>query len=173
MATAAEILLRPATEADISVIRALSSRIWREHYPGIITNAQIDFMLQKMYNADVIRDEMEKKGYRYIIVANGKAPVGYISYRFENTEHAVLISKLYLLPSLHGRGVGARMLQFVKDDALRAGAKLVYLYVNKNNAKAIRAYERFGFSKARALVTDIGSGFVMDDYRMELELPEK
>ncbi|MBS1128301.1 MAG: hypothetical protein H6Q96_681, partial [Nitrospirae bacterium] len=49
-------------------------------------------------------------------------------------------------------------------------AKSLYLFVNKNNTKAIRAYERFGFVKARAVVTDIGSGFVMDDYRMELVL---
>ncbi len=167
-----EIIFRPATAGDIPVIQDLSSRIWREHYPGIITNEQIDYMLGKMYNADVIRDEMEKQGSRYVIVADGNAPVGYISYRVGDTAHTVLISKLYLLPSLHGRGIGARMLQYVKEDALRAGARLVYLYVNKNNVKAIRAYERFGFSKAVALVTDIGGGFVMDDYRMELDLTE-
>ncbi len=173
MAEGSEIIFRPTTAGDIPVIQDLSSRIWREHYPGIITNEQIDYMLEKMYAPEIIRDEMEKKGYRYVIVSDSAMPVGYISYRVEHSAHAVLISKLYLLPSLHGRRIGARMLQYVKEDALRAGARLVYLYVNKNNVKAIRAYERFGFSKAQALVTSIGGGFVMDDYRMDLDLTAK
>ena len=42
-----------------------------------------------------------------------------------------------------------------------------YLTVNRGNAKAIRAYERNGFKVVRTQVTDIGNGFVMDDYVME------
>jgi ribosomal protein S18 acetylase RimI-like enzyme len=166
----ADITFRTASAGDIPAIQDLSSRIWREHYPGIISNAQIDYMLGKMYAADVIRDEIGHKGYRYVLVMSGDEAVGYIAYRFEALNATVLISKLYLLPSLHGKGIGRRMLQQVKDDAVSRGAKMVHLFVNKNNLKAIAAYERFGFIKAAAVVTDIGGGFVMDDYRMELDL---
>jgi ribosomal protein S18 acetylase RimI-like enzyme len=65
------------------------------------------------------------------------------------------------------------MLQHVRDDAVSRGAKTVHLFVNKNNLKAIVAYERFGFIKAEAVVTAIGGGFVMDDYRMVLDLRGK
>lgn len=41
------------------------------------------------------------------------------------------------------------------------------LTVNKNNVKAIRAYEKTGFKNIGSLVQDIGNGFVMDDYKME------
>jgi len=163
-----DITFRPTTAEDIPVIQDLSSRIWREHYPGIITHAQIDYMLGTMYASGVIHDEILNKGYRYVVAMMGKEAVGYFAYRFE--DQAVMISKLYLLPSLHGKGIGSRMLGYVKEDALRMGAKSLYLFVNKNNTKAIRAYVRFGFVKARAVVTDIGSGFAMDDYRMELVL---
>jgi ribosomal protein S18 acetylase RimI-like enzyme len=164
------VTFRMVVDSDIAVIQNLSSRIWREHYPEIITHAQIDYMLGKMYASGVIHDEILNKGYCYVIVMMGKVAVGYFAYRFEEPDRAVMISKLYLLPSLHGRGIGSRMLGYVKEDALRMGAKSLYLFVNKNNTKAIRAYERFGFEKARAVVTDIGGGFVMDDYRMELVL---
>jgi diamine N-acetyltransferase len=167
-----DISLRKVGEADIPVIQGLSSRIWREHYPGIITHEQIDYMLGKMYAKEVIRNEIESKGYRYVIAEDGTTPIGYIAYRHEETTRAVLISKLYLLPSLHGKGIGRRMLLSVKEEATRQGALLVYLFVNKNNSKAIKAYERFGFVKAKAVVTDIGGGFLMDDYRMELDLRE-
>ena len=168
MAPADEIFFRPATIDDIPLIQDLASRIWREHYPGIITQAQIDYMLEKMYAPDVIRDEIGNKGHRYVLAQQGREPVGFAAYVHEPAEHAVKISKLYLLPSLHGKGIGRRMLQLVKDDALRSGARMVMLFVNRNNVKAIRAYERFGFAKAREVVTDIGGGFVMDDYQMVL-----
>jgi hypothetical protein len=42
--------------------------------------------------------------------------------------------------------------------------------VKRQNRKAIRAYERAGFVVIQTLVTDIGSGFVMDDFLMRLGL---
>jgi diamine N-acetyltransferase len=165
-----DISFRTAGEADIPLIQDLSSRIWREHYPGIISHDQIDYMLGKMYDTGVIRDEILNRGYRYVLVMRGNEAVGYIAYRFEDPDRAVMISKLYLLPSLHGKGIGRKMLQYVQDDALRMGARAISLFVNKNNVKAIAAYERSGFKKAQAVVTDIGSGFVMDDFRMVLDL---
>jgi RimJ/RimL family protein N-acetyltransferase len=170
MEAAAGIIFRRATIKDISLIQDLSSRIWREYYPGIITSAQIDYMLAKMYSSEVVRGEIGHKGYRYVIVAEGPVPIGYIAYRHEERTRTVLLSKLYLLPSLHGKDIGKRMLAYVKDDALNADARTLYLFVNKNNSKAIAAYERFGFKKTEAVVTNIGGGFVMDDFRMELQL---
>ena len=170
MAATVDITFHPATAGDIPLIQDLSSRIWREHYPGIITHEQIDYMLGKMYASEALRDEMVNKGYRYVIVSEGTVPIGYIAYRHDGAKQAVLISKLYLLPSYHGRGIGRRMLGHVKDDALKAGARSLSLFVNKNNVKAIAAYERFGFIRAEAVVSDIGGGFVMDDFRMEYRL---
>jgi ribosomal protein S18 acetylase RimI-like enzyme len=168
VAPADDILFQPATAGDIPVIRDLASRIWREHYPGIITREQIDYMLERMYAADVIRDEMANKGHRYVLARRSGEPVGFVAFVQEPAEHAVKIGKLYLLPSLHGKGIGRRMLQLVKDEALRSGARTITLFVNKKNTRAIRAYERFGFGKAGGVVTDIGGGFVMDDYLMVL-----
>ena len=41
--------------------------------------------------------------------------------------------------------------------------------LNRRNERAIGAYRRAGFREVRAQVTDIGGGYVMDDYVMELE----
>jgi len=46
----------------------------------------------------------------------------------------------------------------------------VVLAVNKKNAKAIAAYRKHGFAIRESAVTDIGSGFVMDDYVMAKEV---
>ena len=42
--------------------------------------------------------------------------------------------------------------------------------VNKQNAHAIAAYEKYGFAKREAVRVDIGNGFVMDDFIMARSL---
>ena len=44
----------------------------------------------------------------------------------------------------------------------------MYLTVNKYNDLGIRAYEGTGFVTIDAVETDIGEGYIMDDYIMEL-----
>ena len=55
----------------------------------------------------------------------------------------------------------------VAGAARRMGLRAVYLTVNKGNARAVRAYEKFGFIRTDGTVTDIGGGYVMDDYVYE------
>ena len=43
----------------------------------------------------------------------------------------------------------------------------MYLTVNKGNDLGIRAYLGTGFRTIDAVETDIGNGFIMDDYIME------
>lgn len=167
---AQDITLRLAGPDDIPAIQDLAGRIWREHYPGIITHAQIDYMLGKMYAPEVMQDEMRNKGYRYVLVLRDEEAVGFMAYVFERAKQAVKLSKLYLLPSLHGKSIGRQMLQYVRDDAVRMDSRSIYLFVNRNNKRAIAAYERFGFVEDGDVVTDIGGGFVMDDHRMRLVL---
>ena len=81
------------------------------------------------------------------------------------------LHKLYLLPELHGRGLGSRLLQHVESEVRAGAGRRLILSVNKRNTQAIAAYRRNGFVIAESVVTDIGGGFVMDDYVMAKELP--
>ena len=54
-----------AVEADLPAIAELAGIIWRTCYPGIISHAQIDYMLARMYSPDVLRDEIRSQGIRY------------------------------------------------------------------------------------------------------------
>ena len=46
----------------------------------------------------------------------------------------------------------------------------IYLTVNRNNKHAIEVYLKKNFKIAAEEVADIGCGFVMDDYIMELSI---
>ena len=161
----------PATEEHLPAISELAGIIWRACYPGIITHAQIDYMLARMYSLDVLRDEIRFQGIRYDqLLVDGK-PAGFASYGPASEPDVMKLHKLYLLPELHGRGLGSLLLQQVEREARAGRARRLILSVNKQNTKAIAAYRRNGFTVAESVVTDIGGGFVMDDYVMAKNLP--
>jgi len=159
-----------ATEADLPAIAQLAGVIWRACYPEIITHAQIDYMLARMYALDVLRDEIRSQGIRYDRLLVNDKLVGFASYGLAAEPGVVKLHKLYLLPELHGRGLGSRLLQHVEREVRAGGACRLILSVNKRNAKAIATYRQNGFVIAESVVTDIGNGFVMDDYIMAKNL---
>jgi ribosomal protein S18 acetylase RimI-like enzyme len=160
---------REACREDVPAIQTLAGRIWRYYYPGIISRQQIEYMLGKMYSQDVLIPEMENGAVFLLAFSEGK-PIGYLGYAYAASEKVLKLAKLYLLPEFQGRGAGRAMLDEARRRAEEAGAKAITLFVNKRNSKALRVYERYGFHIADSVVADIGGGFVMDDYRMELVL---
>jgi GNAT superfamily N-acetyltransferase len=160
-----------AKEEHLPAIFELAGVIWRACYPGIITSAQIDYMLARMYSLDVLRDEIRSQGIRYDqLLVDGK-PAGFASYSPTSEPSVMKLHKLYLLPEMHGRGLGSRLLQHVEREVRAGAGRRLILSVNKRNTKAITAYQRNGFVIAESVITDIGGGFVMDDFVMAKELP--
>ena len=160
---------RPAAAADIPLLRDLACRTWRLSYQEMISPEQIEYMLEWMYSAEKIAEEMAG-GVLWEVALSDGVPIGYLSLVFYGTHHAEL-SKLYLLPEHQGRGFGQQMLAHSLDLAAARGCAELRLRVNKNNTRALRAYERAGFTVTDALVADIGGGFVMDDYVLARPIP--
>ena len=159
-----------ATEADLPAISQLAGAIWRACYPGIISHEQIDYMLARMYALDTMRAEMQSQGIRYDLLLVNSKPVGFASCGPTTEPGVIKMHKLYLLWEWHGHGLGSRLLQHVEHEVRVAGARRLILSVNKRNAKAIAVYRRNGFDVVDSIVTDIGQGFVMDDYVMAKDL---
>lgn len=164
-----DVLIREADPGDIPLIRDLAERTWRACYPGMISPQQIEYMLERMYDPAVLADEIGSGTLYLLVFAQGK-PAGYLAFSDVRDDREILLHKLYVLPHLQGQGLGRRMLDEARRRATALGARRIGLYVNKRNDRALKLYARYGFVKAAAVVNDIGGGFVMDDYRMELEL---
>lgn len=56
----------PATEEHLPALAELASVIWRQHYPGIISSAQIEYMLANMYALESLRDDIRSRGVQLI-----------------------------------------------------------------------------------------------------------
>ena len=161
-----------ATPSDIPLLQALARTIWRAHFPGIISTAQIEYMLDRMYATETIENEM-RAGTCWELIRQGTEAVGFLSYSYDGIAARLKLHKLYLQVERHGQGLGRASLGHVMGVAQNLGAGEVSLYVNKKNQKAIRAYERAGFAVAESVINEFGDGFVMDDYRMTVSCARK
>jgi ribosomal protein S18 acetylase RimI-like enzyme len=123
-------------------------------------------MLDRMYGPEAILADMEAGTHYQVFYAEG-TPAGYLAFGLDPGP-TLRLDKLYLRARFRGRGLGQRMLEHVRNEAGRRGAREITLRVNKRNAAALAAYGRFGFERIGELTEDIGGGYVMDDYVLRL-----
>lgn len=155
-----------ASEADIPVIKMLAEKIWPDAYTGIISAAQIRYMLGLIYSESALKTQMQN-GHRFIFALEESIPVGFASFSKKSSEEpkTFRLHKLYVLPNLHGKGIGVFLLNQVIEESQTAGGDTLELNVNKHNPAKL-FYERKGFTILREEVLDIGEGYVMDDFVM-------
>jgi diamine N-acetyltransferase len=157
----------PATEDDIPLIRLLTNKIWPPTYSSIISKEQIDYMLEMMYSVESLEKQM-RGGAPFIIVYDEGEPVGFASYG-EISPGIFKLHKIYILPSLQGKGTGKFVIDFIINEIKNNGAAALQLQVNRRN-KAKLFYEKLGFTVIKEFDFDIGNGYVMDDYLMEKKI---
>jgi diamine N-acetyltransferase len=162
--------LAPLTRADFDTLAALARQIWLAHYSTIITTEQIEYMLEGRFTAANLERYLGASDrWMLVLWIEGQA-VGYCSYALTKAPREMKLEQLYLLPTLHGRGLGRQMLEHVEAHSKRLGCDTLMLQVNKRNTSASHVYLRSGFEVREEVVIDIGKGYVMDDFIMAKRL---
>ena len=161
--------IRPLEINEIDEIRKLSNEIWRKVYPSIITMEQIEYMLELIYNEESLKKQINYHKHQFILITEDKVPIGYASFskKDETDESKYRLHKFYLLPEYHGKGLGKQMMNHIIAVVQKAGGRSIELNVNKYNP-TLNFYKKLGFSVISEEVIDIGNGYVMDDYIMQL-----
>lgn len=86
---------------------------------------------------------------------------------FVNTPMAEL-ERIYLKKEYHGKGLATAMMSFIENIAKNKGCQFLWLGVWSLNPKAIRFYEKCGFSRFGSHIFQIG-----DDAQRDLLLWKK
>ena len=160
-------LERVASPDQIAAVAALARETWMQHYVPIIGAAQVEYMLAKFQSAEAITRQIAAEGYEYYLAPGA----GYLALVPDPAKKSLLLSKIYVKAELRGTGLGRAMVTFAEIRCVELGCRELWLTVNRNNAGSIAFYERMGFRKTNEMVTDIGAGFAMDDWRMAKIIP--
>jgi GNAT superfamily N-acetyltransferase len=158
----------PAVQkSQLQTISRLADIIWHEHYRGILSDEQIDYMVKNFQSFDAMCEQRKNEGYQYFLIRL-EEDVGYMALKLE--ENRIFLSKLYLSRQARGQGLASRAIAYIEDMCRENGLGGIWLTVNRYNQDSIAVYEHLGFRRAYESKTDIGGGFFMDDYIMEKEV---
>lgn len=158
------------TDADQEKLAKLADEIWHEYWPALIGAAQTYYMVEQFQSLEAIKRDMAEHAYEYwFVVDEAGKTVGYTGGREEPETSRYFISKIYLLAEERSKHYASQIIEFYVELCRNRDLHSMYLTVNKHNELGIRAYLGKGFVTIESVETDIGNGFVMDDYVMEKE----
>ena len=160
-----------AGEPHIAYIQEIAYTTWPVTFGEILGPAQLRYMLEWMYSTHALRDQMTVRQHTFLLAKEGHIFTGFASIEFNyNGEPVTKIHKLYILPETQGKGTGKRLLKEIEGMALEKGNPTITLNVNRYNS-AVKFYQKLGFVIKRSEDIDIGNGYLMEDYVMDLSLP--
>lgn len=160
---------RVETPAEIETVARIAEPIWHETYDGITGPAATRYMVEQFQSVPAIRRQLAQEGYVYYLMLLDGEAAGFIGL-VPHKEGKMFLSKLYVSEKYRGHGLPRAAFDFIADLCALEGLDKIYLTVNKGNRHAIDVYKHFGFYEIDAVVTDIGCGYVMDDYILQKDV---
>ena len=159
-----------ADENKVHEIRDIAYKTWPISYLDIISDEQINFMLDKMYDINTLIEQINKHHHQFYILYQSDLPIGFVGFEFNYDKNGTTkIHKLYVLPETKGLGYGKMLMDFTVNKVKEQHLHIIVLNVNKKNP-ALQFYLKYGFKITEEVVLDIGNNFVMDDYLMQLDV---
>jgi putative acetyltransferase len=126
--------LRPYAAADEDAAIELWRRTWAHHFPHIDFNARVAWWRERW------RQELIPVAH-VIVAETGGALAGFVTVD-PKTQY---LDQLVVAPEYWGTAASGALL----DEAKRLSPSGLELMVNKDNARAIRFYEKHGFTYLR------------------------
>jgi diamine N-acetyltransferase len=163
----------PVTKAgieSISVIQALAEKTWKAAFSPIISKEQMRYMLDLFYSEEALKKQIGE-GHKFVIAKEKANAIGFASYSIKSSEDPLTyrLHKLYIDPAHQGKGIGKLLIGFIINDITTHDAVNLELNVNRHN-KALDFYQKIGFKIIKEEDINIGNGFFMNDYVMNLPL---
>ena len=129
------------TDEEIKGKAYVHFKSWHEAYAGIVAPSYLDRLTL---------EKCESMAYRWrdniIVAKDGDRVVGFVAYgkyRGDALEKAGEVSAIYILAEYYGKRVGYRLMKSALSEL--SAYPQVAVWVLKDNARAIRFYERCGF----------------------------
>jgi tRNA(adenine34) deaminase len=155
------------SESQINRTAAMAEAIWSEWFPPVIGEAQTAYMIERFQSASAMKKQIETEHYSYFIIQKSGVDLGYIALKPDGER--LFLSKAYLSREYRGKGYFSQTLGFIAEKAKEQGKNAVWLTCNKYSPTC-EIYKKCGFEVIGEGVTDIGNGFVMDDFFFEMKI---
>ncbi len=159
-----------ATREDIPVIREMVEVVWPHTFEQMLSKEQIDYMMDMMYSEEAIKQQFDE-GHRYILARRDGQWMGYMAYQHDYEPGKTKLHKIYVMPAAQGTGLGKTYVEMLCGIVRKNDNDTIRLNVNRDNSKAVGFYHKLGFKVVFRGDFEIGQGYLMTDYIMEMDVP--
>ena len=157
------------TDDQIDVLADLSSKIFKEYYPDIVSHDQTATSTSTFLTPDRLASRMHDDGYEYIFVEDDALDdkiIGIIGMKPDGEK--TCSSKLYLSRDHRGQGYTSQVFDYLGGVCKDRGLDAIWLQVNKNSKKAIDVYKVKSIETVRQQTIPLQDGIEMDEFIMEM-----
>lgn len=146
-------LIRHATADDVELLCPLGATTFRETYRPISDAAELEDYVARQFTPAKIQAWLRDPHARTLLAFAAGAPAGYAHVRAAPVpdcvadRQAIELSRLYLLPSAQGTGLGGALMDAALAQAAALGGCTVWLGAYDRNVKALEFYARRGFAR--------------------------
>jgi GNAT superfamily N-acetyltransferase len=144
--------LRPAGLSDATLIANLGAQTFTQAFSAQMTPENIKEYVSVSFTPAQIGAEIKNPAHEFFIARWDEMPVGYAKLRTGKhqqkliSENPIELERLYVLEAYHQKKIGAALLEHCIQAAITNGHSTLWLAVWEKNIKAIRFYERWGFT---------------------------
>ncbi len=164
------ISISKASIEELIIVKNLAYKIWPHAYSSILSKEQLNYMLDKFYSLDSLKNQFDNDNHVFLLVKENEEFLGFASYELNSESNSkAKLHKLYVLPNLHGKGIGKLLINEIQKIAKNNNQKSIFLNVNRFNP-AKDFYLKLGFKIIDSIDISIGNNFLMEDFIMEKKL---
>lgn len=151
---------------DIPELISLARMTWSHTYSNIISQEQIDFMLNRFYSQDVLLEQMSNNSHYFFGVREEGVLLGYC-HAFLYLD-GVKLSKLYVNPLKQSKGCGRELLLHLEAFAQKQKIPWIELNVNRHNPAQF-FYLKMGYEVVKEVDIPLDK-FWLNDFVMKKNL---
>ena len=157
------------TKDQIDVLAALAQEIWQGHFSKMMDEKTLKHLIKTVQSKEVILKQISE-GYLYYFIEQDNSPAGYFAYKIHKAKKELFLSKIYLLPSQRGKGLGREVIESLQEICKKLELSKITLTVLNKNVGAVKAYEKLGFDNMGVIERDFGNNIKFNDYAMEKKI---
>ncbi|MGI6153226.1 MAG: GNAT family N-acetyltransferase [Christensenellaceae bacterium] len=137
---------------DLAQLCKIADQTYRETFEAHNTRADMDAYTAQAFSARQLALELACPYSAFFFATEGGMPVGYLKLNDgpaqtePDMDGSVEIERIYTLRAYHGKGLGRRILDHAIGCAVEKAKAFLWLGVWEHNHRAIRFYEKNGFT---------------------------
>lgn len=170
------ILIEKADKDDAYLLSEMAAATFLESHGSSAAPGDINSFIAEKYNPCTFTAELSNpKNNYHVIYYNGRA-AGFSNIIYDSpglsakSKDTAKLERIYLLKEFYGLKLGQQLIEFNKDLAIQNNQSGIWLFVWKDNLRAISFYKKNGFTAIGSFDYRISATHTNPNHQMLLEL---